>query len=156
MHNIGTQCQGNNKNQNALVAAVAKASASTVVVASVPGAVVLPWVHEVAAVVTNFLPGQQGGNAIADVLFGAVNPSGRLPLTFPNKENETEFSPAQWPGLPDPAHPTYANYSEKLLVGYRYYDAHGIEFSTGFPFGHGLSYANFTYSNLQARALSQP
>ena len=95
MHNIGTQCQGNNKNQNALVAAVAKASAATVVVASVPGAIVLPWVHDVAAVVTNFLPGQQGGNAIADVLFGAVNPSGRLPLTFPNKDGEWQTSPAQ-------------------------------------------------------------
>ena len=66
------------------------------VVLSVPGAVTLPWSHEVGSILTNFLPGQQAGNAIADVLFGQVNPSGKLPITFPNKDNETNFSPAQW------------------------------------------------------------
>ena len=55
---------------------------------------------------------QEAGSAIADVLTGAVNPSGKLPLTFPNKENEQQFSPAQWPGLPDPKMPLYANYTE--------------------------------------------
>jgi hypothetical protein len=112
MRNIGTQCRGNNDKQNALVAAVAKAAgAKTVVVASVPGAIVLPWVHDVAAVLTNFLAGQQCGNAIADVLYGAVNPSGRLPLTFPNKDGEWQTSPAQWPGLPDPKDPLYGTQS---------------------------------------------
>jgi beta-glucosidase len=71
------------------------------------------------------------------VLFGTVNPSAKLPITMPNKENEVDFSPAQWPGLPDPKNPTYANYTERLLVGYRYYDAKGLAFTTGFPFGHG-------------------
>ena len=82
------------------------------------------------------------------MLLGNVNPSGKLPITFPNRENETDFSPAQWPGLPDPTNPTYANYTEKLLVGYRFYDHHQIEFTTGFPFGHGLSYTSFDYSEL--------
>lgn len=68
-----------------------------------------------------------------------------LPLLLPRMPPPTsavqflqDFSPAQWPGLPDPSHPTYANYSEHLLVGYRYYDAKQIKFTTGFPFGHGL------------------
>merc|ERR1712224_323150 len=102
---------------------------------------------------TNFMPGQQAGHAIADVIFGKVNPSAKLPLTFPNQENETQITPGQWPGLgnsglPDPQNPAYAFYTEQMLVGYRYYDAHKINFTTGFPFGHGLSYTKFTYSNL--------
>lgn len=68
---------------------------------------------------------------------------------MPNRENETNFSPSQWPGGPNPGVPNYANYSEKLLVGYRYYDQHSIEFTTGFPFGHGLSYTTFAYSSLK-------
>jgi len=143
-----TQCAGNNQQQNALIEAVAKANPKTIVVLSVPGAVTMPWASEVSAILTNFMPGQQAGNAIADVLFGHVNPSGKLPLTFPNGENDMQISQSQWPGLPDPKKPTYAYYTEKLLVGYRYYDAHNISFTTGFPFGHGLSYTTFEYSNL--------
>eukprot|EP00326_Haptolina_ericina_P018660 CAMPEP_0181186720 /NCGR_PEP_ID=MMETSP1096-20121128/10183_1 /TAXON_ID=156174 ORGANISM="Chrysochromulina ericina, Strain CCMP281" /NCGR_SAMPLE_ID=MMETSP1096 /ASSEMBLY_ACC=CAM_ASM_000453 /LENGTH=221 /DNA_ID=CAMNT_0023275633 /DNA_START=29 /DNA_END=695 /DNA_ORIENTATION=- len=71
---------------------------------------------------------------------------------MPNKENETAFTPAQWPGLPDPSNPTYANYTEGLHVGYRYYDAHKIPFTTGFPFGHGLSYTTFSYTKLNVYA----
>ena len=67
-------------------------------------------------------------------------------LTFHNMENETQLTPAQWPGLPDPSNPQYANYTEKEYVGYRYYEAHGIKFTTGFPFGHGLSYTSFKYA----------
>jgi len=136
-------------NQNELIAAVAAAQKETVVVLTVPGAILCPWNAAVKGIVTNFMPGQQCGNAITDVLLGNVNPSGKLPLTFPNRENETDFSPAQWPGLPDPSHPTYANYTEKLLVGYRFYDHHNIQFTTGFPFGHGLSYTSFAYSGLK-------
>ena len=139
------QCEGNAHNQNALVEAVAAANPNTIVVMSVPGAILTPWAGKVKALLTTFMPGQQAGNAIADILFGAVNPSGRLPLTFPNKENEQDFTPAQWPGLPDPTKPAYANYTEKLLFGYRYYDHHNITFTTGFPFGHGLSYTSFAY-----------
>lgn len=143
----GDQCKGNADRQNALVAAVAAANPKTVVVASVPGAVLMPWSRDVAAILTNFMPGQQAGFAIADILFGKANPSGKLPVTFPNVENETEFTPSQWPGLPE-EDPEKASYSEALLVGYRYYDAKDIQFSTGFPFGHGLSYTDFEYGNL--------
>jgi beta-glucosidase len=150
--NIGSQCEGNNNNQNALVAAVAKANAKTTVVLSVPGAILLPWINDVSAALTNFMPGQQAGHAIADVLFGKVNPSAKLPVTFPNKEGEQLTSPEQWPGLPDPKNPVYANYTEKLLVGYRWYDANSVSFTTGFPFGHGLSYTAFDIDDLKVDA----
>jgi len=149
---MDAQCQGNAKNQNAMVVAVAKAQSKTVVVASVPGAVLMPWSGDVPAILTNFMPGQQAGFAIADVLFGDANPSAKLPLTFPNSENETQLTPEQWPGLPmAPAGAKigdYSFYTEKMLIGYRYYDAHNISFTTGFPFGHGLSYTQFEYSDL--------
>jgi len=145
---LGKQCAGNAHNQTQLIEAIAKANSKTVVVMSVPGAVTTPWADQVSAILTNFMPGQQSGNAIADVLFGAVNPSAKLPLTFPNGEDDLNLSPAQWPGLPDPKNPAYAYYTEKLLVGYRHYDAHVINFTTGFPFGHGLSYTTFGYSNI--------
>jgi len=151
--NGGTQCTGNNNKQNAMVEAIVAANPKTIVVASVPGAVLMPWSPVVPAVLVNFMPGQQAGHAIADVIFGKVNPSARLPITMPNRENETDFSPAQWPGLPafNPAvnMPTFANYTEKLLVGYRYYDHHNIQFTSGFPFGHGLSYTAFEYFDLK-------
>jgi len=131
-----------------LVRAVAQVNSKVIVVASVPGAILMPWSGDVAAILTNFMPGQQAGNAIADVLFGKVNPSARLPLTFPNKENETQLTPLQYPGVPDPKNPAYSFYSEKLLVGYRYFDAHNVSFTTGFAFGHGLSYTTFKYSGL--------
>lgn len=135
-------------NQTALVMKVAAANPNTVVVVSTPGAILMPWSNEVAAILTNFMPGQAVGGAITSVLFGTVNPTARLPVTFPNIEDETAMTPAQWPGLPDPNKPDYAFYTEKLLVGYRYYDAMGIQFTTGFPFGHGLSYTAFEYSAL--------
>ena len=146
---VGCQGKGCDR-QNALVEAIAAVNARTIVVMSVPGAVLTPWRHLVAALLVNFMPGQQAGNAIADVLFGAVNPSAKLPLTYPAAENETALSPTQWPGYPDPKHPQYANYSEGLLVGYRYYDARAIE--PAYPFGHGLSYTRFEYSALHVRA----
>ena len=91
------------------------------------------------------------------MLFGAVNPSGRLPVTFPNKENELDFSGPEYPGTdgnctgrgsPPCAPPGQANYSHQLLIGYRYYDANKIQ--PKFAFGHGLSYGRFNYSSLTA------
>ena len=130
-------------------AIAAAAPKKTVVVMSIPGAVLTPWSHKVSALLTNFMPGQAAGWAIADILFGKTNPSARLPITLPNVANETQMSDAQWPGLPV-KDPVEAVYSEKLLVGYRYYDAHKLEFTTGFPFGHGLSYTTFDYSDVKA------
>jgi len=153
-HGSNTQCEGNANNQNAMVEAIAGVNKNTIVVMSIPGAVLLPWNKQVAAILTNFMPGQQAGNAIADVLYGVVNPSAKLPITLPNKENETELSPRQWPGYPDPANPAHADYSEKLNVGYRYYDTYSIDFTTGYPFGHGLSYTTFGYSTLTADSKS--
>ena len=75
---------------------------------------------------------------------------------MPNKANEIEFSTEQWPGLPDPANPEYAMYTEQLLVGYRYYEEHQIKFTTGFPFGHGLSYTTFEYTNMKIDTTSTP
>lgn len=146
------QCKGNTQHQNELVRAVAAVNSKTIVVVSSPGAILMPWsTHaNVSGVLMHFLAGQQVGNAIADVLFGSVNPSARLPITMPNEENEMRFSTEQWPGLPDPSKPLYAMYSEELLVGYRYYEAKRIQFDSGFPFGHGLSYTSFEYSNLKA------
>jgi beta-glucosidase len=148
------QCKGNANKQNAMVAAIAAAAPKkTVVVMSIPGAVLTPWSGDVSAVLTNFMPGQQAGNAIADVLFGDVNPSARLPITLPNVANETQMSDSQWPGLPV-KNPVEAVYSEKLLVGYRYYDHHDLKFTTGYPFGHGLSYTTFAYSNIKVTETS--
>jgi beta-glucosidase len=127
---------------DALVAAVAAAAGTkTAVVFVTPGAALTPWAKDVAAVLTPFMPGQAYGDAITSVLFGDVNPSGRLPLTFPNIENEVNFTTSQWPGVNG-----RATYTEKLLIGYRWYDTHNVK--PAFPFGHGLSYTNFSYANL--------
>ena len=87
----------------------------TIVVFVTPGAALTPWAKDVSGVITPLMPGQAYGDAIASVLFGDVNPSGRLPLTFPNVENEVNFTVNQWPGVDGKA-----EYTEKLLVGYRW------------------------------------
>ena len=102
--------------QDELVTLVAAYQSNTIVAATCPGQVLLPWKEDVEAIVMSFMGGQELGNAMADVLFGDVNPSGRLPLTMPNVENEIGFTERQWPGLDDAAQ---AYYDEKLLVGYR-------------------------------------
>jgi beta-glucosidase len=129
--------------QDNLVAAVANAQSRTVVVAHNPGAVLMPWANSVAAIVAAFYPGQEDGNAIASVLFGDVNPSGKLPITFPVEQSQIPVNtPEQYPGVNKEG-----QYSEKLLVGYRWYDAKNVQ--PLFPFGHGLSYTAFSYSNLK-------
>ncbi len=102
----------------------------------------MPWIGAVPAVVEAWYPGQQDGSAIASILFGDVNPSGRLPVTFPSSSADVPAATiAQWPGLNGKV-----LYSEGLNVGYRWYDARNIQ--PLFPFGYGLSYTRFTYSNL--------
>lgn len=128
-------------NQDALVNAVCASNPKCIVVIETPGAILTPWRNVTAAIVTNFMPGQEGGNAIIDVLYGSVNPAGKLPLTFPTKDNEVNFTARMYPGVFDSKtmgpKQQEAYYEEKLLVGYRYYDANKIE--PAFPFGHGLS-----------------
>lgn len=100
-----------------------------------------PWINQTSSVIQAWYNGMEGGNAIARVLFGDINPSGKLPVTFPQK---LEDSPAhrigEFPG------DSTVTYKEGLLVGYRYYDSENIK--PLFCFGHGLSYTNFFYNNL--------
>ena len=79
---------------------VATHQSRTIAVVIVPGAVLMPWANVTAAIVMQVMPGQEAGNALAQVLFGEVNPSGRLPLTMPNIENEMQFTQSQYPGVP--------------------------------------------------------
>ncbi len=152
-------------NQDQLVQAIAAANPHTVVVIKSGGAVLMPWVDQVAAVLEAWYPGEEDGNAVADVLFGDYNPSGKLPITFPkNLEDVPANTPAQYPGsgpvapyiegyeydLEKKAAPGIggvAHYSEGVFVGYRHYDAKGI--TPLFPFGHGLSYTSFSYKDLK-------
>ncbi len=128
--------------ENELIAAVARANPHTVVVLNTGSAVTMPWLSAVQGVVEAWYPGQEDGASIADILFGTVDPSGKLPVTFPTSLSEVPAStPAQWPGV---GHEV--QYSEGLLVGYRWYDAKGL--TPLFPFGFGLSYTTFAFSNL--------
>lgn len=128
--------------QNPLIAAVAAANRRTVVVLDTGAPVTMPWLDRVPAVLEAWYPGQENGNALADVRFGAVNPSGRLPVTFPRTAAQ---SPSM--GAPRyPAGPRGYEYTERLNVGYRGFDALGR--TPLFPFGHGLSYTRFAFSAL--------
>jgi beta-glucosidase len=130
-------------NQDALVSAVVAANPRTVVVAKTGGPILMPWASRVPAILQAWYPGEEDGNAVADVLFGAFNPSGKLPITFPRRETDVPANTtAQYPGIDGTAH-----YSEGIFVGYRHYDARSI--APLFPFGHGLSYSTYAYSNLK-------
>ena len=118
-----TSCEGYDRpslelggGQDDLVTAVLSGNSRTVVMVHSPGAVLMPWATDASAILVGWMPGEQAGNALADVIFGLINPSARLPLTMPNKDNEIEFTKEQFPGV---GSPPVANYSEGLLVGYR-------------------------------------
>jgi len=135
--------------QNALAAAVLAANPHSIVVLKSGGPVLLPWAGQAPAILEAWYPGEEDGAAVAAVLFGAVNPSGKLPITFPKQDADLPLqTAAQYPGVQD-----VAQYSEGLLVGYRWYDARKIE--PLFAFGHGLSYTAFTYKNLKATPPSE-
>jgi beta-glucosidase len=133
--------------QDALVAAVAAANPHTIVVMENGGAQVLPWLNSVSAVLEAWFPGIRGGQAIANILFGKVNPSGKLPITFPSNVNQLP-RPAI-PGSITAAAPFTTDYSEGLLVGYKWFDSKG--YLPEFPFGFGLSYTTFQFSNAALR-----
>src|SRR5690606_39821158 len=132
------------RSHDALITAVADANPNVVVVLSNGGPVAMPWLDRVPAVVEAYLGGQAGGSAVADVLFGDVNPCGKLAETFPLR---LEDHPAHrfFPGGP-----RTVEYRESIYVGYRYYDT--AEKEVLFPFGHGLSYTTFRYDNLRLSA----
>ncbi|HWG62714.1 MAG TPA: glycoside hydrolase family 3 C-terminal domain-containing protein [Streptosporangiaceae bacterium] len=128
--------------QNQLISAVAQANPNTIVVLNTGSAVTMPWLSQVKGVLEGWYPGEQDGNAIASVLFGDVNPSGHLPITFPQSLSQVPASTtAQWPGTNG-----QVQYSEGLDVGYRWYADKGI--TPLFPFGYGLSYTSFAFHNL--------
>ena len=129
--------------QDALVAAVARANPHTIVVMENGGAQVMPWLGQVSALLEAWYPGQRGAEAIANILFGSVNPSGKLPITFPASVHDLPHPAIA--GTPDANNPFPVDYSEGLLVGYKWYDAKKI--TPQFPFGFGLSYTSFSFSN---------
>lgn len=152
-HTLGLDCEGGDRTslrlpygQDELISRVVQANPRTIVVLISGAPVVMdPWLDRVPAVLEAWYPGMEGGDALAAILFGDVNPSGKLPCTFPRRLEDS------------PAHALHAyvasgpeTYKEGLLVGYRWFDAKGIE--PLFPFGYGLSYTRFAYSGLAVRA----
>ena len=105
------------------------------------GPVLMPWAGKVKGIVEAWYPGRMGGAAIANVLTGAVNPSGHLPATFPRSLDQLPH--------PDEPHDGTTVYDEGVLVGYKWFDAKGEE--PLFPFGYGLSYTSFAFSDLTVR-----
>jgi beta-glucosidase len=134
-------------NQDKLIDSVAGANARTVVVLETGGPVTMPWVSKTPAVLEAWYPGTSGGEAIARVLFGAVNPSGHLPATFPVSEQQLPRPTLDG----DPKQPEQrftVDYKEGAAVGYKWFDKKGHQ--PLFAFGHGLSYTTFAYDNLKA------
>lgn len=131
--------------QDPLIEALLKANPNTVIVLMGGGPVDMTrWVGKAKGILQAWYPGMEGGTALARVLFGEVNPSGKLPVSFPKKLQE---SPAhvfgQYPGDKDTIN---VEYKEGIFVGYRYFDTYNVE--PQFSFGHGLSYTTFGYGNL--------
>jgi beta-glucosidase len=151
--------------QDALVSAVAAANPHTIVVLETGGAVTMPWIDGVSAALEAWFPGIRGGEAIANILFGDVNPSARLPLTFPRSEQDlprpklAEQPPARdgdmvdfFPGFKVNGRTFDVAYDEGLKVGYKWYEAQGKP--PLFPFGFGLSYTTYAYSDLKVTPAS--
>jgi beta-glucosidase len=132
--------------RDALIERVARANLRTIVVLQTSGPVLTPWRSRVEGIVEAWYPGGAGGTAIARVLFGDVDPGGRLPATFPRRERDlpTAGDPRRYPGVDD-----VVRYGEGVLVGYRWYDARRIR--PAFPFGFGLSYTRWAFRDLRVR-----
>ena len=143
-------------NQDELVSQVAAANPHTIVVLETGGPVTMPWIDKVSAVIEAWYPGIRGGEAMARVLFGDVNPTGKLPVTFPKSEADLPHSSVAGMVLDANGEPKEQklpfdiNYTEGMKVGYKWYEAEGKE--PLFPFGFGLSYTSFAYSSLEATA----
>jgi beta-glucosidase len=149
-HDKGLDCEGADRKdmklpygQDELISRIAAANPNTIVVLEGTLVEMDAWLDKVPAVLQAWYPGMEGGNALARVLFGDVNPSGKLPATFPKRLSD---SPAHALGNYPGTNGT-VTYAEGLLVGYRWFDSKNIE--PLFPFGHGLSYTTFKYSNLK-------
>jgi beta-glucosidase len=151
-------------NGDALIEAVAAASDRTVAVINAGSAVEMPWIDDVEAVLHAWHSGEQFGPALAGLLWGDVNPSAKLPMTFPASLADTPTNtPEQYPGVfsdGSTTRPAGSNeirqveYTEGLQVGYKWYDEQGID--PLFEFGHGLSYTSFEYSELEVELEADP
>ena len=131
--------------QDELVRRVAEVNRATVVVVNAGAPVLMPWTEEVAAVLLVWFPGQEFGNALADVVLGRAEPGGRLPMTWPRSER----------GLPSVRpHDGVLAYDEGLFIGYRAYDRDGR--SPRYPFGHGLGYSSWQYASIHAPERAAP
>jgi beta-glucosidase len=151
--NSGQDCEGADRagldlpyEQDALIAELAKANPNTVVVIISGNAVAMPWVAQVPAVVEAWYGGTEAGNAIASVLFGDVNPSGKLPFTFPVRLQDNSAHAAAGGGYPGDG--KNVAYNDDIFVGYRWLDKEKIK--PLFAFGHGLSYTTFLYGKASA------
>ena len=126
--------------QDRLIREIAEVQPNTIVVLHNGSPVEMPWKDDVKGLLEAYLGGQAGGSAVVNILYGKVNPSGKLAETLPLKLSDN-------PSYLNFAEREKVNYSEGVFVGYRYYDAKEME--VAFPFGHGLSYTTFKYSNLK-------
>jgi beta-glucosidase len=156
------------EHQDELIAAVAAANPHTIVVLETGSSATMPWADNVSAIVEAWYAGSAGADALANVIFGDVNPSAKLPITFPKsdtdlphnsivkppRESTTNGEPDAWkkiaPGLPA----FQTTYDEGLKVGYKWYDAEKKQVL--FPFGYGLSYSTYSYANLQVTPGATP
>lgn len=132
------------RQQDELIQAVAAANSQTVVVLQTGGPVLTPWREAVNAILEIWYPGQEAGHAVARLLFGDVDPGGRLPVSFPLAESDTPVAgkPARYPGIAN-----QAQHSEGIFIGYRWLDDNHI--TPAYPFGFGLSYSQYELSDLQ-------
>jgi beta-glucosidase len=138
------------KQQDEMIAAVAAANPRTALVLKDNAAVLMPWVDKVPAILEAWFPGQEDGRIVASLLFGQVNPSGKLPVTFPRSETDLPaYAPEQFPGVVHDGQ-RQVRYSEGLQIGYRWFDAKNIE--PLYPFGYGLSYTKFVLGDLHISA----
>jgi len=150
------------ENQDALVSQVAAANPKTIVVLENGTAVTMPWLDKVAGVLVAWYPGNKGADAVANILFGDVNPSAKLPISFPRSESDLPHPTLAVPpgkGKADLANQeakaTFSvHYDEGLKVGYKWYDAENKPVL--FPFGFGLSYTTFAYSDLKVQSGAEP
>jgi beta-glucosidase len=131
-------------NQNELIAALLKVNKNVVVILNSGNAVTMPWLNDVRAIVQSWYLGSEAGNAISNVISGEVNPSGKLPFSFPKKLEDNaaiSYGELSYPGINN-----NQEYKEDILVGYRWFDTKKI--APLFPFGYGLSYTTFEYGKI--------
>ncbi|HWE13209.1 MAG TPA: glycoside hydrolase family 3 C-terminal domain-containing protein [Solirubrobacteraceae bacterium] len=145
---LSLECPNAYGDQDSLIKQIAAANPNTIVVLETGGPVLTPWRNQIKALLEAWYPGEEGGTAIARVLFGDTDPGGRLPATFPQSQAQEPSAgdPAAYPGIG-----LDETYKEGVFVGYRWFDEHGL--APAFPFGFGLSYTRFKFGHLSIHAV---